>query len=556
MMDGATPNLTEMERSMAGLLARRLKSEALALAKNMAENWPNQWVAQRCFARAQLANGALEEAFDTYRHCEKLFPDKPEIALALSRLHLQRNERDEAVRALARAEGLKASEVALLSARVALATHDKDWAALEALNEAQLAFAPENTRLWQSLARARLRLGKWPEAEVAVNQWRDLEPDAPQLFALMFEVAAHAGDGRGLSDAVEAAAKYSSGAPDFPNFWGALNQLESRQLALDTLKVAAQAWPEHPAVRAGMARANLPELSGGDSEQDAYGVFERAYKLAVAGQVQAAVALVASLPSARSPEQERQRAFRVAALRRLPEPSSLLRPVVEIWENSADVVQSEPCGFPTTAIVFTGLAGRAFFPLSVFDMYLSELGMNAIYLRDDLRLLYCRGISSLGPDLAATLDGLRARLDALGTSRLVTIGSSAGGFGAINYGVELGAERIVGFSSPTDIRTEFLRAVGDARALVLTARLNRQFPPRELMCRERIEAAGYTGRITLHYGADMPTDRAHAEQLAGLAGVSLRPEPGCDQHGLIPYLMAEGRLSRVLRNALLQDTAD
>lgn len=201
------------------------------------------------------------------------------------------------------------------------------------------------------------------------------------------------------------------------------------------------------------------------------------------------------------------------------------------------------------ALVFTGLADQAMFPLPIFDRYLATLNLTAVYLRDHNRLLYNNGISSLASDFAGTVKSLHSLVSDLGTRRLITIGTSAGGYAAIRYGLALDAECIVGFSAPTNLTADFLADDGRGRAV---ARRLQTLPADALDALPLIQARERPTPIHLVYGEDMREDRRHALHLEGASGVNLHPLPGVDIHGSLGVLAQEKKLLPFLTSVALR----
>ena len=114
---------------------------------------------------------------------------------------------------------------------------------------------------------------------------------------------------------------------------------------------------------------------------------------------------------------------------RSPADDQLRRPLVSN-QKLRDFMAAPPMAGDTLVVVFTGTNDTAGMPLSIFDRYLASLGCNAVYLKDFRRLLFLRGLKSLG-DRDTTLQAIRALQRQLGCGRLCTIGMSAGAFAAI-----------------------------------------------------------------------------------------------------------------------------
>jgi tetratricopeptide (TPR) repeat protein len=202
-------------------------------------------------------------------------------------------------------------------------------------------------------------------------------------------------------------------------------------------------------------------------------------------------------------------------------------------------------GRPSAVIVFSGLADRMVMPLPIFDRYLAELGVSAIYLRDRKRMGYFQGVKSLG-DYDESVVGLKKILAGLGADEVHTIGNSAGGIGAISLGIDLAAKYIVGFSAPTSITRA--AADMDRRTVVFAERMLGSVPEARRDLRGRLMRRTDGGQTHLFYGSDMPEDRMHAQALTGIAGVKLYPLPGLAGHGALFRLAQTGDLRRVFAN--------
>ena len=121
----------------------------------------------------------------------------------------------------------------------------------------------------------------------------------------------------------------------------------------------------------------------------------------------------------------------------------------------------------TVLLAFCGKAGRVGLPLPMMNRWLGQLGASVVYIRDLDRRHFLGGLASLGPDRATTLDGLRRLVDEMGGRRVLCFGNSAGAFGALGYGVALGADAIFCGASLCNLEPEFntyLRYASKARA--------------------------------------------------------------------------------------------
>ncbi|HEY3812699.1 MAG TPA: hypothetical protein VGL66_05700 [Caulobacteraceae bacterium] len=225
-----------------------------------------------------------------------------------------------------------------------------------------------------------------------------------------------------------------------------------------------------------------------------------------------------------------------------PPDEALKRPLA--IDDESDVIVARG-GRPAAVIVFTGLADRMVLPLPLFDRYIAELDLSAIYLRDRNRVGYFNGVKSLG-DYDASITGLKKILADIGAERVHTVGNSAGGIGAVSMGIDLEAANIVGFSAPISITRA--AADMDRRTQVFAERLLGNTPAARRDLRARLIARKDGGQTHLFYGSDMPEDRMHAQTLIGVDGVTLYPLPGLAGHGALFRLAQSGDLRRIFGN--------
>jgi len=228
----------------------------------------------------------------------------------------------------------------------------------------------------------------------------------------------------------------------------------------------------------------------------------------------------------------------------LPDPNEFKRPLVSNLNQC--VSYSDLTNSGDVVIFFGGLKKNRFIPLRVYDMYFARADMTAIYLRDDSHSLCLGGIKPLGCDRNETVKKIADTLSSIGCKRLLSVGTSAGAFSAIQYGLELDAKRILAFSPPTEIGTEFLNTIEDRRGRVLLKRLEREYSSHDRSLKKQIETKEFVPPIEIVVGEKMPVDNAHARKLESYPNVSIREITGYSKHrSVLPYLM-NGTISELL----------
>jgi pimeloyl-ACP methyl ester carboxylesterase len=186
--------------------------------------------------------------------------------------------------------------------------------------------------------------------------------------------------------------------------------------------------------------------------------------------------------------------------------------------------------------------------------FLLGQSFHRIHLRDRSLSWYLHGLPGLGSNLLRTLDALASQVRALAPTRVLTLGQSMGGYGAILYGLALGADRIVAFGALSTMDPAVARAQGDPRWLSVMERLQAEGirPERS----DLVTLAAASARpldLRLHYGEqpDFPKrgpanlDLFHAERFASLPGCRIYRHAEAN-HAPSLLLQAQGRLDAVL----------
>ncbi|MDZ7812119.1 MAG: hypothetical protein U5L74_02985 [Ideonella sp.] len=207
----------------------------------------------------------------------------------------------------------------------------------------------------------------------------------------------------------------------------------------------------------------------------------------------------------------------------------LAQALLYVWPKASD----------TLVVLFRGIGRKgAGLPKRRWgDLFQS--GVHVLVLNDNSRCFYGRGVELFGAGVDPTLAFIRQLQQALGCSKLHTLGSSAGGSGAISYGVKLGAEKILAFSPVTAVKTSFyeardMNASDSERVVKRWRRLQRLMKPAEQFdCRELIQSSGTKSRIRVHYPTGLYWDRMWGENLQGLPQVELFAHDDVAEHSLL-----------------------
>jgi len=202
-------------------------------------------------------------------------------------------------------------------------------------------------------------------------------------------------------------------------------------------------------------------------------------------------------------------------------------------------------------LVFCNLTHKPPMPVSLLDRVFAANGLTSIFLRDEHKILFGRGIASLGDDLDNSLAALKHILAQRGIRKTICFGSSGGGYPAIQYGLRLGSSRIINLAGPTNLMHDFLDRIDDRRARIMQNRLVGELPQDYLDTRPHMENAGPKTILHQFFGdhESLRIDREHCQYLGDLPNVRNHVLRDHSDHRAIYRLLENGTFESVLMGA-------
>jgi hypothetical protein len=233
-------------------------------------------------------------------------------------------------------------------------------------------------------------------------------------------------------------------------------------------------------------------------------------------------------------------------------------------DERAGVLEDLGSDSDVLAVTFGGLLMRVAMmpPFEFFNILSRSAPAKKIFVRDHRQAWYHRGVRGLGNDVDAVAGSLRHRIDAIRPAKLVTIGTSAGGYAALLFGHLLGATEAHAFSPQTFISPELREHYGDRRWPRAWSELIASgcYEPRYGDLCEVLDgaspdrpgpASGGTDFV-IHYGTGDELGAIHAERLAArVPGVRLQRYE-IENKAVVRYLRATGELTGVLARILTE----
>ncbi len=226
-------------------------------------------------------------------------------------------------------------------------------------------------------------------------------------------------------------------------------------------------------------------------------------------------------------------------------PVTLAGPIEDPILASESVMIQRRADATRVILVFTGNDQRVWVPVQVFQSYLPE-DAHIVFLRDPSHAGHKYGLNALGFGYENTLGGLKRLIQSLGAHQIYCIGSSTGGFAAMRYGLDLGAERILAFVPTTYDDTPDLAKLQD----FLQTDLHLAQPPGGDDLRQVYVTAPRRADVTIVYGGANLDDARQARHMQDVPSVTLIELPDYAGHDVVSELIASGQLE-VLITALV-----
>ena len=215
-------------------------------------------------------------------------------------------------------------------------------------------------------------------------------------------------------------------------------------------------------------------------------------------------------------------------IKEFDDPSAKLSPVEIINKNSSK-----------TLLVFGGMATRPSMPPKEFFKSFMNRDINIIFIKDFMQCWYQKGLIGKSNDIQTTSEYL-ASIIPKETENLICLGTSAGGYAAIRFGVELNADRILAFAPQTHITKRAFNRLKLLDSRILDIDLNSS----------DLDLAKYLSKkshpnIELYYGFRNENDVAAASHIGNFVK---HYKFDTDTHLVGAFLKKKGLLSEILES--------
>ena len=194
---------------------------------------------------------------------------------------------------------------------------------------------------------------------------------------------------------------------------------------------------------------------------------------------------------------------------------------------------------------FGGMETRLGMPPAEFMRSLESFDVEQVFFKDFFQCWYQKGLLSYTDNLIDTIEWLKNFKKENGHEKVITVGTSAGAYAAIVFGVAIKARKIIAFGPQTKIETkiknrlEIKKQWYDTHKLFLDLNVflsnQKEIPP-----------------IEIYFGEQCLPDKVEAENIENYKEVCLYPVKDTHSHAISKVLKDRGELGQILQNAFSQ----
>lgn len=209
-------------------------------------------------------------------------------------------------------------------------------------------------------------------------------------------------------------------------------------------------------------------------------------------------------------------------------------------------------GHPHLLIALGGIKQGLGIPPFEFMRSLEDMPCDRLFLRDFNQAWYHMGIDDQRNSLAAVLVSIRELIHQHSYRKVVVLGNSMGGYGALLLGHLLQANTVLAFAPQTFIGPWMRLWHGDQRWKEQLAHVHasRQATPAYFDLKRVLKSGRGATTIHVYYSPSDVLDAVHARRLQGLPGVELHAIAD-GAHEVVKVLRDSGTLHQLIRMALV-----
>lgn len=204
---------------------------------------------------------------------------------------------------------------------------------------------------------------------------------------------------------------------------------------------------------------------------------------------------------------------------------------------------------PNLLVSFGGIRQGLGIPTFEFFNSLSNINCDKVFIRDFNQAWYQLGVD----DEINSWNRLKEILDKIivdnGYNKVLFLGNSMGGYGAMMFGTMLNVNHIVAFAPQTFInrKKRFIHLDFRWRKQMKRIHKNKRIAEFVLNIKSHLDKVEYSSQIDIYYSDSHRLDKSHAKQLSDSNNVILHPFKD-GGHAIVKTLRDNGELMKIIKD--------
>lgn len=199
-------------------------------------------------------------------------------------------------------------------------------------------------------------------------------------------------------------------------------------------------------------------------------------------------------------------------------------------------------------VFFGGIANGIAMPPFEFFNASRIINENKLFLRDFNQMWYHNGLLDISTDINTTANFIKSEINKLNPKKIIFIGNSMGGYGAIMFANLIeNIDEVIAFAPQTFISKNLRSTHNDKRweKQIFQLYENSQNKNKYFDLKEMLISINSKVKISIFVSKDDILDRLHALHLKEIPGVSIY-EFDDGGHGIVKKLKDDGKLKEIL----------
>ena len=218
-----------------------------------------------------------------------------------------------------------------------------------------------------------------------------------------------------------------------------------------------------------------------------------------------------------------------------PEKAEPFLPITKLINRESEIL----------VLAFGGMASRLGMPPFEFLNSFRKRDVSCLFFKDFHQFWYQQGLLGLTENVDETQALIQSMIKDIAPRKIFSIGTSAGGYAAIMFGVLLGVSKVLAFGPQTKVGNRVLQEFSSLD----TPEINlKRAEPNRIIDLEKLIANNLNSvpETNIYFAELNKTDKMHAERLMKFKNIHLHPIPKEQSHNIALSLKKQGKLDSII----------